>query len=89
MSTIAATNSLFEIDAELDGLLDEIEEQTTLGGEASDPVHFLAMRRAELLEACDEVLGGLPFLLGLLLDLIEEAVKFRIDLKERIRCCNR
>jgi len=36
MSTIAATNSLFEIDAELDGLLDEIEEQTTLGGEASD-----------------------------------------------------
>jgi len=33
MSTIAATNSLFEIDAELDSLLDEIEEQTTLEGE--------------------------------------------------------
>ena len=27
MATIAETNSLFEIDAELDGLLDEIEEQ--------------------------------------------------------------
>ena len=35
MSTIAATNSLFEIDAELDGLLDEIEEQTAQGGEPS------------------------------------------------------
>ena len=33
MSTIAATNSLFEIDVELDGLLDEIEEQTAQGGE--------------------------------------------------------
>jgi Siphovirus Gp157 len=33
MSTIAATNSLFEIDAELDGLLDEIEEQTEQKGE--------------------------------------------------------
>ena len=33
MSTIAATNSLLEIDAELDGLLDEIEEQTAQGGE--------------------------------------------------------
>jgi hypothetical protein len=33
MSTIAETNSLFEIDAELDSLLDEIEEQTTLEGE--------------------------------------------------------
>jgi hypothetical protein len=33
MSTIAETNSLFEIDAELDGLLDEIEEQTAQGGE--------------------------------------------------------
>jgi hypothetical protein len=36
MSTIAETNSLFEIDAELDSLLDEIEEQTTLEGEPSD-----------------------------------------------------
>jgi hypothetical protein len=35
MSTIAATNSLFEIEAELDGLLDEIEEQTAQGGEPS------------------------------------------------------
>jgi hypothetical protein len=33
MSTIAKTNSLFDIDAELDGLLDEIEEQTAQGGE--------------------------------------------------------
>jgi hypothetical protein len=33
MSTIAATNSLFEIDVELDSLLDEIEEQTVQGGE--------------------------------------------------------
>jgi hypothetical protein len=32
MATIAATNSLFEIDAELDGLLDEIEEQTEREG---------------------------------------------------------
>ena len=31
MSTIAATNSLFEIDAELDGLLDEIAEQAEAG----------------------------------------------------------
>jgi len=35
MSTIAATNSLFEIDAELDSLLDEIEEQAAQGGEPS------------------------------------------------------
>jgi hypothetical protein len=35
MSTIAATNSLFEIDVELDSLLDEIEEQTAQGGELS------------------------------------------------------
>jgi hypothetical protein len=35
MSTIAATNSLFEIDAELDSLLDEIEEQTAQGSEPS------------------------------------------------------
>jgi len=33
MSTIAETNSHFEIDAELDGLLDEIEEQTAQNGE--------------------------------------------------------
>jgi hypothetical protein len=35
MSTIAATNSLFEIDVELDSLFDEIEEQTAQGGEPS------------------------------------------------------
>ncbi len=35
MSTIAETNSFFEIDAELDGLLDEIEEQTAKGCEPS------------------------------------------------------
>jgi hypothetical protein len=35
MSTIAATNSLFEIDVELDSLLDEIEEQVAQGGEPS------------------------------------------------------
>ena len=35
MSTIAATNSLFEIDVELDSLLDEIEDQTAQGGEPS------------------------------------------------------
>jgi len=35
MSTIAATNSLFEIDVELDSLLDEIEERTAQGGEPS------------------------------------------------------
>ena len=35
MSTIAATNSLFEIDVELDSLLDEIEEQTAQRGEPS------------------------------------------------------
>jgi hypothetical protein len=36
LSTIAETNSLFEIDAELDGLLDEIEEQTELNGQPSE-----------------------------------------------------
>jgi len=35
MSTIATTDSLFEIDVELDSLLDEIEEQTAQGGEPS------------------------------------------------------
>ena len=33
MSTIVTTDSLFEIDVELDSLLDEIEEQTAQGGE--------------------------------------------------------
>jgi hypothetical protein len=38
MSAIAETNSLFEIDAELDGLLDEIEEQTSQGGEPAEEI---------------------------------------------------
>jgi hypothetical protein len=38
MATIAETNSLFEIDAELDGLLDEIEEQTAQGGEPDEEI---------------------------------------------------
>ena len=38
MSAIAETNSLFEIDAELDGLLDEIEEQTAQGGEPDEEI---------------------------------------------------
>jgi len=36
MLTIAETNSLFEIDAELDSLLDEIEEQTAQEGNPSE-----------------------------------------------------
>jgi hypothetical protein len=36
MSTIAATNSLFEIDVELDSLLDEIEGQVESEGQASE-----------------------------------------------------
>ena len=38
MATIAETNSLFEIDAELDGLLDEIEEQTAQGIEPAEEI---------------------------------------------------
>jgi hypothetical protein len=38
MATIAETNSLFEIDAELDSLLDEIEEQTAQGGEPAGEI---------------------------------------------------
>ena len=38
MLTIAETNSLFEIDAELDGLLDKIEEQTAQGGEPAEEI---------------------------------------------------
>ncbi len=36
MATLAESNSLFEIDAELDSLLDEIEEQTAQGGDPSE-----------------------------------------------------
>lgn len=36
MATIAETNSLFEIDAELDCLLDDIGEQTAQGGDPSE-----------------------------------------------------
>ncbi len=38
MSAIAETNSLFEIDAELDGLLDEIEEQAAQGIEPAEEI---------------------------------------------------
>ena len=38
MSTIADTNSLFKIDTELDGLLDEIEEQTAQGIEPAEEI---------------------------------------------------
>jgi len=38
MSTIADTNSLFEIDTELDGLLNAIEEQTAQGGEPAEEI---------------------------------------------------
>jgi hypothetical protein len=51
MSTIAATNSLFEIDAELDGLLDEIEEQTAQGG---DPAGELVARFQQFCSAHGE-----------------------------------
>jgi len=51
MSTIAATNSLFEIDVELDSLLDEIEEQTAQGGE---PAGELVARFQGFCSAHDE-----------------------------------
>jgi len=51
MSTIAATNSLFEIDAELDSLLDEIEEQTAQGAE---PAGVLIARFQEFCSAHGE-----------------------------------
>jgi hypothetical protein len=51
MSTIAETNFLFEIDAELDGLLDEIEEQTAQGGE---PVEELVARFQQFCSAHNE-----------------------------------
>jgi hypothetical protein len=51
MSTIAETNSLFEIDAELDSLLDEIEEQTAQGGEPSEE---LVTRFQQFCSAHDE-----------------------------------
>jgi len=36
MASIAESNSLFEIDAELDGLLEEIQEQVESEGQASE-----------------------------------------------------
>jgi hypothetical protein len=36
MASIAESNSLFEIDAELDGLLEEIQEQVESQGEAPE-----------------------------------------------------
>ena len=52
MSTIAATNSLFEIDVELDSLLDEIEEQTAQGGEPSGE---LVARFQKFCSACSAI----------------------------------
>jgi hypothetical protein len=51
MSTIAATNSLFEIDVELDSLLDEIEEETAQGG---DPAGELVARFQQFCSAHGE-----------------------------------
>ena len=51
MSMIAATNSLFEIDVELDSLLDEIEEQTAQGGE---PAEEIVARFQQFCSAHDE-----------------------------------
>src|SRR5208283_4135855 len=51
MSTIAATNSLFEIDAELDSLLDEIEEQT---GQKVEPSEDLVARFQQFCSAHGE-----------------------------------
>lgn len=51
MSTIAETNSLFEIDAELDGLFDEIEERTAQGG---DPGEELVARFQQFCDAHGE-----------------------------------
>ncbi len=51
MATIAETNSLFEIDVELDGLFDEIEEQTAQGG---NPAEELAARFQQFCSAHGE-----------------------------------
>jgi hypothetical protein len=51
MAIVAETNSLFEIDAELDGLLDEIEEQTAQGGE---PDGEIIVRFQQFCSAHDE-----------------------------------
>ena len=51
MAAIAETNSLFEIDAELDSLFDEIEEQTAQGCE---PAEDLVARFQQFCSAHDE-----------------------------------
>ena len=51
MSAIAETNSLFEIDAELDSIFDEIEEQTAQGG---DPEEELVARFQQFCSAHGE-----------------------------------
>ncbi len=51
MSAIAESNSLFEIDAELDSLFDEIEDQTAQGGE---PVEELVARFQQFCSAHGE-----------------------------------
>jgi hypothetical protein len=49
MATISQTNSLFEIDAELDGPLDELEEQTAQDGDPAEGLaaHFQQFCSAE------------------------------------------
>ena len=51
MSVIAESNTLFEIDAELDSILDEIEEQAAQGGE---PAEELVARFQQFCEAHGE-----------------------------------
>ena len=51
MASIAEANSLFEIDMELDGLLEEIQEQVESQGEASED---LVMRFQQFCEAHSE-----------------------------------
>jgi hypothetical protein len=51
MASIAEANSLFEIDMELDGLLEEIEEQVESEGQASED---LVARFQQFCEAHDE-----------------------------------
>ena len=57
--------------------------------EAPDPVHLFTVGRAEFLKTGDEFPSVFAALCSLLLDLIEEAVQFCIDLKKRIRFSNR
>jgi hypothetical protein len=57
--------------------------------ETSDPINLFAMCITETLETGDEFFGRFAALSGLLLNFIEQAVQFRVDLKERICFGNR